>query len=348
MASLYGGPELGLTTIRNGQDIGRNIYWILNRLLLYQPYNKSVSITEDSLGVSRFLPEQLSLALLRFLVYVRPALSYLCKQVDHPYTSNDYLFRSYLAPRVSNAVEYWASPEMTRALRALSEPFGLDLNISSYRQIAITIAQNHLTPVAEVFNTGINQKSRLLAQQAGHNYVTAHLNYNTDVNFPLHLQPKRIISMRTLSEEWQSWLEQPTDWIKPEMTSSGQKQGRTTRKARAASPSSSEASSTEASSTEASISEACSSEASRSAANSPDVSSVDESESMQADSPTIRHVLRRTGKQRQAKVLMSRKRLFSVAFTTNPGGLEGIKAKRCRNILQGQQQAIAVVIRSES
>ena len=135
-AYIWGGqpprsPELGSLTIRNGQDMGRHIYWVLHRVLLYQPYNKSVSITEDSKGISRYLPAQFSLALLRFLVYVRPALSYLCKQVHIPYVSNDYLFREYTAPRSKSTIKYWGSLYLTAALRAASNPFNLDLTVNN-------------------------------------------------------------------------------------------------------------------------------------------------------------------------------------------------------------------------
>ena len=227
-AYIWGGqparsPELGSLTIRNGQDMGRHIDWVLHRVLLYQPYNKRVSITEDSKGVSRYLPAQFSLALLRFLVYVRPALSYLCKQVHIPYVSNDYLFREYMAPRSKSTIKYWGSLHLTAALRAASHPFNLDLTVNSYRQIAIAIAQNHLTGIAERFNNDLKDKTQILDRQAGHHPTTAHLNYNQNASFPLSLQPKELLSMQAISEELHTWLEQPTAWTPSETPNRVQK-----------------------------------------------------------------------------------------------------------------------------
>ena len=56
--------------------------------------------------------------------------------------------------------------------------FELDLTLVSYRQIAIAIAQNHLTGIADRLNHDLKEKTQLLDRQAGHHPTTAHLNYN--------------------------------------------------------------------------------------------------------------------------------------------------------------------------
>ena len=134
------GPELGTITVRKGQNSTRNIYWVLHRVLIYQPYNKNVFITENGPGISRFFFAQFNLALLRFLVYIRPAFFYLCKQCHIFYTSNDYLFRPYSPPKSSVIKKYWEIAKLTKTLRSVSAPFGFDFTIARYRQATIAIA----------------------------------------------------------------------------------------------------------------------------------------------------------------------------------------------------------------
>jgi len=89
------GPELCQITFRNGRNQIRNLFWACDRLAIHQPYNKSASITEDGKGITRFTPIQLCLPLIRFLLYVRPAIPALYEAIGIEFSPNNYLFRSY-------------------------------------------------------------------------------------------------------------------------------------------------------------------------------------------------------------------------------------------------------------
>lgn len=200
------GPEISATKYRQGRNSPRNVFWTLDQLMIHQPYNKSAAITEDQNGTSYFLPDQLSLALVRFLLYVRPALSYLCSQTQVPFQSSDYLFRSYMPNAAARKAIRWTSPHLTRLLRSASGPFKLDFTLQSYRQAAVAIAHTHLASNPTPTALARAERIRLFDQQAGHNKRAKTFNYNQNGDYPTGMQPSDLMNAASLTREWHRWL----------------------------------------------------------------------------------------------------------------------------------------------
>lgn len=207
------GSELTLLRYRNSKTDKRTMYWVLDTFLLDLTYNKSVSVTADQGSIGRIIPERLSRALARFLLYVRPSLSYLCDKAQLPFLSSDYLFRTYRVNTGQNTPDHWHSKTLSSLLVYHSARYGLNFGIASYRQSALAINQNQLTSVAERFRKDPDlHRSRLLTTQAGHCKFTESHSYNQNGHFPHHMQPAHIMTIEQASREWHAWLD-PTDAV---------------------------------------------------------------------------------------------------------------------------------------
>ena len=202
-------PELAATKFRNGPDVDRNLFWVDDVMMIRQRYNKSTTVAEEQGGICRFLPPPLSTALLRFLLYVRPALSFMLHQVTPLFHTNDYLFRSYVPTDHKGAPECWGTLNLSRALQKLSSPFGLDLNVQKYRQIAVALGYQFITPEQRHIRDVNRQHQQLLDQQAGHQKRTANHHYNQDGDYPPTMQPRKLHNLYDLSIAWHDWLASP-------------------------------------------------------------------------------------------------------------------------------------------
>jgi len=317
------GPELCRITIKNGRNQLRNLFWALDQIAIHQPYNKSVSINENGSGITRFAPVQLCLPLLRFLIYVRPALPVLFKAAGLEFSPNNYLFRSY----TPGGGEALMTRVLSKGLQQSSAEFGLKFTMQTYRQAAIAIGHRFLLPKRDQEKLIRAEREKILEQQAGHNHRVTNMNYNQDGHLLPGIQRSRLEWMYTLSDDWHRWLEQPTAQAfrdSSDAAPSTREQGRTAVRGAKSGPSTPHGPDQRRS---PSISEASGGGLSSSASRctTPVLTDSDEDISdaygaAQRESPSVRHDQGRLGKARASKVVNGVKRRYTEAFRSDSEG----------------------------
>ncbi len=342
------GPELCQITIKNGRDQVRNLFWALNQIAIHQPYNKSVSINENGSGITRFAPVQLCLPLLRFLIYVRPALPVLYKAASLAFSSNNYLFRSYTPGNRGGGPLPTRTTALSLELRRSSAKFGLNLAVQTYRQAAIAIGHHYLLPQRDQENLIRAEQEKTLEQQAGHHHKVTSMNYNQDGHLLPGMQRSQLELMFTLSNDWHRWLEQPI--VQVPMSSSNTApptQGQGSMRVKGArsglAPPHSPNQRRSASISEASWSGLSSSTGRRTTPVLSD-SEGDSSEAFevaQRKSPSHREVQRRVGNVRASKVVNGAKRRYTEAFTSDSERSEASGGRKQR---KRYQVAVAVKV----
>ena len=187
--------------MRNSRSQVRNVFWALDRVAIHQPYNKSAQINEKGDGVTRFLPVQLCLPLLRFLVYVRPALPTIYRAAGLEYSPSNYLFRSYMPGTADGGPVATKTVTMSKGLRTSSEPFGRNFTLQTYRQAAIAIGYRFLLPHRAQEDLIRARLEETLEQQAGHHHSVTSMNYNQDGHLLPGMQCSKMELMFTVSDD---------------------------------------------------------------------------------------------------------------------------------------------------
>jgi hypothetical protein len=125
------GPEIGSIKVSNSIYSARNMYVINGRLCILTMYDKARKRRGNTEYIVRFLPDELSQIFVQYIVHVRP----FARALDH--RESEYLFGDARGP--------WAGEELSRELKAITGKYlGVELTVSSWRQVAVRIAECHL------------------------------------------------------------------------------------------------------------------------------------------------------------------------------------------------------------
>ena len=207
------GPELGSVKVRNSTMSPRNLYIINGRVAVVTTYDKSQKRCGRTRYVFRCLPDALSQITAQYLVYVLPFSRVVGKK------TGDFLFADKRGP--------WDGDELSAAVAvATTKHLGVRLTVSSWRQVAIAIGDEHLrrasrmwrqdkdgdeegVAVAEEEDDASNEQSlfeHILVRQSAHSSWAAHNSYAIDGAFLSQLGPDLINVYSQASRAWHAFL----------------------------------------------------------------------------------------------------------------------------------------------
>jgi hypothetical protein len=197
------GTEIATIKWCNTRQVLRNIFVYHGRLIVVIEYHKARSMTNSSYFVIRVLPVLVSKIMFLYLAYIRPFVDTLSHQLKEnpsdcpPAPDSEPYYTSDLSQLVQN---------QTR-----KAGFGLGrLTFARYRQAALAIAKQYITPIAKPFNPDYpdnNSDPRLsFARQAGHRPRVLATEYAIDRAYPIRLQPELLSQYEKVSACWHKWL----------------------------------------------------------------------------------------------------------------------------------------------
>lgn len=211
---LRGGQAPGSTEFFSlecwhGQSNSRGIYVHNGAMLYVTRHSKARKATNEEFQVAPYLSGRDSVALARYLTYIRPFANMIyrsCYQTDCD--------RSLLFSPTEDPSKPWKASSLTSALKNLSNDVaGLEFGIQVYRQLSITITARHISQLNKPFNRYDDKTEEAspevsFAWQSGHRPIQRGTTYGIDAAYPDSLQPALLRVYRCASSEWQHFLDQ--------------------------------------------------------------------------------------------------------------------------------------------
>ncbi|KAH7191339.1 hypothetical protein BKA60DRAFT_421385, partial [Fusarium oxysporum] len=161
--------------------------------------------------VVRFLPSRLAHVMYKYLIDVRRFAALLRREQQtqsYLYHHQRLLFHSGGKP--------WCTARLTSILKqATSEIWQREVNIRTFRQIAISITEKHVREVHSPLNiyddtTADADLNAAFAWQSGHRPLQRGITYRLDGAFPNQLQPALLRSYEWASTRWHEFIRQPS------------------------------------------------------------------------------------------------------------------------------------------
>lgn len=193
--------ELESYKLCNGPSAQRSVYVLGKKFLLLPHYNKTRNLMEREKIIARFLDEDISLLLLKDLVFLRPFASLLWKRlngnVDDSYTSEFFVLkgRKMLAEEIRSIFQIICN-------RFIGGP----IQFSVYRQVAASFAWD-LRISLDGFATEEDEgNDSLIAMQFGHSQKTAMERYGRTNLELLSMRDVLLQQFHSTSIQWQKFL----------------------------------------------------------------------------------------------------------------------------------------------
>ncbi|KAJ9093375.1 hypothetical protein QFC21_006405 [Naganishia friedmannii] len=199
-----GGPpraeEAILTTMVNGNNSQRNIYWVRGRICWTLWYNNST--TMNGQFICRFLSRDLSRLLLQYIVMIRPLETVLLikKGLEAATTkSKNLLF--------TTGGLAWSGQRYGEALeRVSSGALSMELGIRSWRQLQVAISTKHITESKRGNPSAASGGTVVETPQAGHSDYTTEQHYGILMGVNLDVPEERQLAFENASDLWQKLL----------------------------------------------------------------------------------------------------------------------------------------------
>ena len=205
-------PEIGSIKVFNNEKSGRNIFVINGRVAVVTTYDKARKRRGKTDYVFRCFPDRLSQVIIQYLVYVLPFARVVQK------TKGDFLFATEHEP--------WINNQLSKALAvATTKHLGVRLTVSSWRQVAIAIADEHLRKASRIWkqdqeegeegevvegeSDGEVEQSlfeHILVRQSAHGREAAAGHYTIDGAFLNRLGPDLVNAYSQASRAWHAFL----------------------------------------------------------------------------------------------------------------------------------------------
>lgn len=192
----------------------RGLFVYGSQLMYISRHHKAKRSTNHEFIVARFLGAELSIALFKYLVYIRPFIDLLYREVHHMplLSSSPLLFRSHPMPDSKP----WPSARFNKTLKTVTvEKWGQVVNSRIYRQLSIGVTEKHVREVYEPFNqyddkSAAADRNIIFAWQAGHRPRQRGSTYGLDGAFPTTLQPQLLNLYQWASTRWHEFLRIPS------------------------------------------------------------------------------------------------------------------------------------------
>ena len=209
-------PELGTIKVQNSVTSSRNIFIINGRVAVVTTYDKAQKRRGKTEYIFRCFPDQLSQIITQYLIYVLPLTRVLAK------TKGDYLFADDRGP--------WIKDQLSAAVAvATSKHLSVRLTSSSWRHVAIAIANEHLRKASRIWKQDQDENDEgmavaddsdgeveqslfehILVRQSAHGQKTADLHYAVDGAFLNRLGPDLVNVYSQASRAWHAFLQLPS------------------------------------------------------------------------------------------------------------------------------------------
>ncbi|KAH6975566.1 telomere-associated recQ-like helicase [Ilyonectria destructans] len=199
-----------ITTIRyiNTTLAIRNVFFHRGQMIIIISYNKARASNNHAFYIVRYLPQELSQSLLKYLAIIRPVLGHIAQQLSLPHWSDSEFF----FPDPRGKKRHLSSIQASNIIRNLTQDLITPWTLSSYRQAALAIAKRHLSKLVERSNfyypTEATNPIRMFAAGAGHHPRMLLTAYAIDKALPARLQPELLEMYYRLSTIWQDWNQQ--------------------------------------------------------------------------------------------------------------------------------------------
>jgi superfamily II DNA helicase RecQ len=167
----------------------RNIFIIHGQVAMLCLYHKGYSLHGQTKMIYRYLPYEVGILLVQYLVFVLPFAQMLQLRAGLGTALSPFLWSTALVRHDHSSAEIWSSDKMRRTLQRFAERYiGTPLNISSWRHIAIAIGRRYLQD--KLGDGGLDESygdsdsededqipDNILDLQAGHTSYIAHAIY---------------------------------------------------------------------------------------------------------------------------------------------------------------------------
>jgi hypothetical protein len=205
-------PELSSLECVNGPSTERGFYVWNGSMIYLTRHHKAKRSTNREFYVVRFLPARGGRLLYQYLVYIRPFVQMLRREMHMPElgpsekSPESYLFQ----PKWHGPP--WQSPQFRGILQqATEQAWKRRVTTQQYRQLAIGITEKHVREVFEPFNrhddrTAAADRNVVFAWQSGHRPVQRNHTYGLDGAFPNQLQPALLRAYEWASTRWHEFL----------------------------------------------------------------------------------------------------------------------------------------------
>ncbi|KAJ6780965.1 hypothetical protein PWT90_10273 [Aphanocladium album] len=195
----------------------RGLFVYGSQLMYISRHHKAKRSTNHEFIVARFLGAELSVALFKYLVYIRPFIDLLFRNVHHIplLSSSPLLFRSH--PLLDS--KPWPSSRFNQTLKTVTaKKWGQAVNSRIYRQLSVGITEKHVREVYEPFNqyddkSAAAERNVIFAWQAGHRPRQRGSTYGLDGAFPTTLQPRLLNLYQWASTRWHEFLHIPSKTV---------------------------------------------------------------------------------------------------------------------------------------
>lgn len=209
-------PDVLHLRCENTGSVERGIY-VQDGLLFYLTRShKAKRSTNMEFFVARFLPRAVSRLLFYYLVYIRPFVDMLSREV-YPGIRGScciYLFRRGPEP----TAEPWRASRLSKLIRQASATAWGNGGVSTQllRQLAVGITEKHVRYASGRFNLYDDRSPQadrnvVFAWQTGHRPLQRAATYGLDGAFPTKLQPALLERYRWASSCWHHFLELSAD-----------------------------------------------------------------------------------------------------------------------------------------
>lgn len=202
---------------QNTEHGPRGLFVYGSQLMYVSRHHKAKRSTNHEFIVARFLGAELSVALFKYLVYVRPFIDLLYRDVHRiPLLSSSPLFfRSHPLPDSKP----WSSTRFNQTLKTVTaKKWGQAVNSRIYRQLSIGVTEKYVREVYEPFNqyddkSAAADRNVIFAWQAGHRPRQRGSTYGLDGAFPTTLQPQLPNLYQWASTRWHEFLHIPSKTV---------------------------------------------------------------------------------------------------------------------------------------
>ncbi|RYC81100.1 hypothetical protein BFJ63_vAg16006 [Fusarium oxysporum f. sp. narcissi] len=214
--------ELLSLEYENGPNTSCGIYAWGGYMVYVIRHHKAKRLTNREFYVVRFLPARLGHVLFKYLVYIRRVADLLRREQ----LTTDGRAQQCLQTRLlfQNNGRPWPTSRLTDIVtKATLELWRQEINVRTYRQLAIAITEKHVREVYTPFNRHDDCSddadiNAILAWQSGHRLLQRGITYGLDGAYPSRLQPSLLRCYEWASVRWHEFLHQSSKSLpfKPE------------------------------------------------------------------------------------------------------------------------------------
>jgi hypothetical protein len=179
-------------------------------------HHKAKRSTNREFVVARFIPVQIGHSLFKYLVFIRPLVEMLYRELFTGQKQGLEFSPLFFRTELHAGSKPWTANRLTTIMKdATKKVWNRPVNSQLFRQLCIGITEKHVREVYEPFNrfddTGAAaDRNVVFAWQSGHRPLQRGTTYGLDGAFPTKLQPQLLHLYEWASTRWHEFLHLPS------------------------------------------------------------------------------------------------------------------------------------------